>query len=238
MGMARDLTGVRSERLVGVRMVGRNRHGQRLWSCLCDCGRQPVVIASRLATGAAKSCGCLIVDRAREQTHNLRHGHTSRKALGRPRSATYVTWSAMIRRCSDPGDQAFSRYGGAGVRVCDAWIRFDGFLADMGARPRGTSIDRIDNTKGYEPGNCRWATSTVQNRNSGSCKITEATAQEVLGRLEHGESPSSIAVRMSLARTMVYSIKRGDSWGDLLAPSLKGPRRRSMRPRQQKRPTL
>jgi hypothetical protein len=71
----------------------------------------------------------------------------------------------MRRRCLDPNEPAFQKYGAAGITVCDRWESFDNFFQDMGERPEGTSLDRIDNYGNYEAGNCRWATPTVQNRN-------------------------------------------------------------------------
>ena len=84
---------------------------------------------------------------------------------GMYRTPTYRSWDGMKQRCLNPKATGYSRYGGAGVTVCDAWLTFGNFLADMGERPEGTTLDRIDPTRGYEPGNCRWATRSVQNRN-------------------------------------------------------------------------
>ena len=91
-----------------------------------------------------------------------RHGH---RPKGRPASPTYQSWQAMKSRCCCPGDQAYSEYGGRGITVCEKWMRFDGFLDDMGERPDGTTLDRIDNNLGYDPSNCRWATPKRQQRN-------------------------------------------------------------------------
>lgn len=97
----------------------------------------------------------------------LTHGHT----ISRAPSRTYVTWSHMIQRCTNPKRPAYARYGGRGITVCDRWLKFENFLADMGERPDGKTLDRFPNNKGnYEPGNCRWATVTEQNQNRAYCK--------------------------------------------------------------------
>lgn len=137
---------------------GRSRHYK--WSCLCDCGATHVVDASHLKTGHVRSCGC-----KRNELFSLAkstHGATR----GDKPTVEYTTWQSMIARCSNPKSKGFARYGGAGVTVCDRWATsFAAFIADMGPRPTGHSIDRIDNAKGYEPSNCRWATTTEQVRN-------------------------------------------------------------------------
>jgi hypothetical protein len=103
---------------------------------------------------------------------NTKHGHAGgRRGIGRRRvseSPTYTSWRAMVDRCTQPGHTAWARYGGAGITVCARWLGADGFkafLADMGERSVGTTLDRIDRARGYEPGNCRWATPTEQTLN-------------------------------------------------------------------------
>lgn len=96
-------------------------------------------------------------------TSNLRHGH-ARTHMGKM-SPTYNTWRGMIGRCLNPHHDRYSYYGALGVSVCAQWRRFAGFLADMGLRPEGMSLDRIDPRGHYEPTNCRWATSQQQRHN-------------------------------------------------------------------------
>lgn len=125
------------------------RHGT--WQCACECGGLRVVHGSNLTGGRTSSCGCLWRERVRV------HG-----ASGSP---TYKSWSAMVNRCTNPNDPSFHRYGAAGITVAAEWMDFRAFVADMGQRPAGTTLDRIDPFGGYSKANCRWATAVEQARN-------------------------------------------------------------------------
>ena len=94
----------------------------------------------------------------------MSHGHT----IGGVASPTYNTWINMVRRCLDTRSSKFHQYGGVGITVCDRWLKFEQFLADMGKRPEGCTLDRIDGTLGYSPDNCRWADIRTQQRNTKS----------------------------------------------------------------------
>ena len=148
------------------------------WLCQCECGNTPIVATNALRTGHTQSCGCLASDIAGERagTLTLRHGHDRRSK----RSPTYSTWVSMWRRCTDPGDRSYARYGGRGVTVCDQWRLFERFLADLGERPLGTTIDRFPNAKGnYEPDNCRWATRSQQSNNKSDNRIVRYREQDM-----------------------------------------------------------
>jgi hypothetical protein len=131
----------------------------RKWICICDCGNWTIVQIGNLFTGNTKSCGCL--RKTWGMVNNITHGHS---AGGKP-SRTYRSWCEMIARCSSPHRKDWLNYGGRGITVCERWSDFANFLEDMGERPDGKTLNRVDNNVGYEPGNCAWATWFEQNQN-------------------------------------------------------------------------
>lgn len=166
----KDMTGQRFGRLTAVKFV--ELRAQARWLCQCDCGNQTIVLGGQLRSGMTRSCGCLHSESvARRNIENRTHG-----MFGTPE---YRSWSAMMSRCTNPSHRAYPRYGGRGIVVCDAWLKFEQFYADMGARPDGASLDRIDNDKGYEPSNCRWATRIEQQRNKRNNRLLTHNGQSL-----------------------------------------------------------
>jgi hypothetical protein len=128
---------------------------------------------------------------------------------------THISWSCMITRCTNPNTRHYPRYGGRGIAVCDRWRNsFENFLADMGERPDGTTLDRYPNRDGnYEPGNCRWATAKEQATNMDRTVLTEDLVREIHGRAEHGESQISIAARMGVTPGHINNVIARRAWG-------------------------
>lgn len=135
-----------------------SNNGRPIWLCQCDCGNQRNIRANALRSGKSKSCGCLRRDV--NQTH------------GCYKHPTYKTWSMMIQRCTNKSYSKYSFYGGRGITVHQPWLNFATFLADVGLRPNGMTLDRYPNNDGnYEPGNTRWATKRQQTRNTRSTHL-------------------------------------------------------------------
>lgn len=171
------------------------------WLCQCDCGATKSIRSSDLTGGKVRSCGC-------------KHQELKSAALkkhGAKRTRTYRIWCAMKTRCGNPNSDSYKRYGGRGITVCQEWELFENFLADMGECSEGMSIDRIDNDKGYFPGNCRWATK-LQQANNTRANVKIKHGGRTLTRSEWERS-------LGLGATTIRGrLRRGLSLADALQP--------------------
>ena len=146
-----DRTGQRFGRLLVAEEAGRNALKKVLWKCVCDCGNVAVRTSGDLVTGNSVSCGCYLKEKI------TKHGGWKK--------ASYNTWRSMLRRCNNPSDKDYPRWGGRGIKVCPQWGDYLKFAEDMGEPNGDETLDRVDVNGDYTPENCRWAGVTTQNRN-------------------------------------------------------------------------
>ena len=163
MGSKLELEGKRFGRLVVLKEAGKVKH-HYMWECLCDCGNKTVVRGNMLAYGNTKSCGCL--QKSTQKTHGL------------SKTPEYKSWRSIKQRCLLETCKDYKRYGAVGITICDEWVdNFQAFYEHIGAMPKDgikRTCGRIDNNRGYFPGNVRWETIEEQDRNRSlsSCNNT------------------------------------------------------------------
>ena len=147
--------------MVAVRLLGKNKWANYYWECICDCGKYSNVASRNLKAGRTKSCGCLVPN-CFKKTHGMTDTHF------------YYVWQSMLYRTRNKDARFYEYYGGRGISVCKRWLNFESFKKDMyesylqhckAFGRSNTSIDRINNDRGYRLSNCRWATRQEQNRN-------------------------------------------------------------------------
>lgn len=204
-----DITGQTFGRLTVLRREGSGayRDGKKFakWRCLCVCGVEIVTVGTELRNGSVRSCGCLRSDLRRTRPGNLIHGMW--------RSPIYAIWRSAKRRCTDPEHPQYPSYGGRGITICPEWAAsFQAFYNHIGPRPSADhSLDRIDNDRGYEPGNVRWATREEQASNKRTNRIVEydgdrTTVTRLARRV--GLEPSIVRNRMSRGWSVNDAVSR------------------------------
>lgn len=134
-----------------------NKHYDKYWKTKCNCGNIKTVLATSLVSGNVRSCGCLRKEISSRNTGVIKHGLTYKRM--------YKSWHNMIDRCTNKKHPKFKYWGGRGIKVCDRWFKIENFFDDMGERPKGLTLERINNDGNYEPNNCKWATYKEQNNN-------------------------------------------------------------------------
>jgi hypothetical protein len=191
----KDMTGKTFNRWTVLSFHSLYKNGSAVWLCECECGTKRTVNGARLRRGASRSCGCL-----RNEEFGIRSYKT-----GSISNAAYKSWQSMINRCTNINFENFNIYGGRGISICERWIGENGFanfLQDMGERPKGMTLDRIDVNGNYEPSNCRWLSNKLQQRNkrnnvvvevngfkgclSAACEHFNLNIQSVYSRLRKG----------------------------------------------------
>ncbi|MBC8427304.1 MAG: hypothetical protein H8D97_00285 [Proteobacteria bacterium] len=198
-------------KLIGLSIIGRNKHRQTLWKIKCFCKNKTIfiVVANSILNGSTTSCGC----------ENLKRRSTQ-NGLNTKFPSEYGSWQQMNYRCNNNGHNFFKNYGGRGISVCSRWHQnnlfgFQNFLKDMRPKPDPNySIDRINNNSNYEPSNCKWSTQTEQVRNSRNhIEIKLSIANDIkIKHFYNNYSLVSLAEEYNCSDVTIGKIINGKKW--------------------------
>ena len=189
----------------------KSNWGKIVYLCKCLGPHEPTYInvPSPNIGKQITSCGCL--GRESQKGKVTKHGHWEN---GKP-SRTWKTWDQMKQRCLNSNHHAFKLYGGRGISICSRWMIFENFLIDVGIRPEGMSLDRIDNDGNYEPENCRWTTPLIQVRNSRVAKLNEKNVSIIKRMLLEEYSKNFISKKFRVSWSWINHIDVGNSWKEI-----------------------
>lgn len=190
--LVNDLTGRRFSRLLVLGRDYSKKTGQTRWLCRCDCGRLTTVGSESLRTDRTKSCGCW--RRESVAWHHTTHGLAPRR--GRPRA--YSSWHNMINRCTNESWPQYKDWGGRGITIDPRWLDFPAFLADMGERPPGMTLERKDSNGNYCRENCIWVTQHQQMMNTRVFKLVPDVVAEIKRLRATGMTMAAIGAETGL----------------------------------------
>lgn len=197
-----SLAGQTFGRLLVLRLyTGPKSRKGSFWVCACSCGAEKIIAADTLKMGT-KSCGCW----AREKSSRIHTKH------GMEATPTYKSWSSMKERCSNINAPNYRNYGGRGISYCQEWGSFESFFRDMGKRPSGHTLGRINNNGNYCLENCRWETPKQQQRNKTNTKLNTQLLVEIRERYKEGEGKTAIARTLGRQRHNVRDALSGKCW--------------------------
>lgn len=200
-----DVAGMKFGRLTVVSRSDKKPAGGVFWNCLCDCGNMTTATSYKMKIGHTSSCGCYRKDLI-ETGMNTSHG------LARSEKKTYKTWKEMRQRCNNPNSDKFKWYGGRGISIEKRWDDFALFFKDMGRRPEGKTLDRIDNDGNYNPDNCQWITPIEQTRKQPKHRLNMEIAKSI--RVEHasGATPKMLGEKYGVQAQTILNCIKYKSW--------------------------
>ena len=208
-----DISGQTFNFLTAIEVIGK-RSRANLWKCQCVCGNETYAIATQLRRGEKTSCGCK-KHQKRGPRPDLAKRNTQRATHAMSGNSTYSSWKSMKSRCYDKNDKDYKRWGGRGISVCEAWRNsFVQFYKDMGERPNGHTIDRINNEGNYEPENCRWSVPKTQSNNTRKNYFIE-----YMGRIQTAKQWAEELKNVEY-KTILYRLRNGwETHAALTTPS-------------------